>query len=124
VRPLSDDQTDVVRALCGPGPALRSVLAPTGHGKTTAVRAAAVAQATTGRRVLGLATTNKAIAELRRAGIDATTIARFALDLGTGVVAPDTTLVLDEVSQVCAHDARPRPRPRGRRARCAAVVPR
>ncbi len=105
-RPLSDDQAVAVRVLCEPGPALRSVIAPAGYGKTTAVHAAALASANSGRRVLGLATTNKAVAELRAAGVEATTIARFALDLGHGVVAPDTILVLDEVSQVCTYDAR------------------
>ncbi|HVW31927.1 MAG TPA: AAA family ATPase, partial [Acidimicrobiia bacterium] len=53
--------------------------------------------------VVGLAATNQAAGELRQAGIDATTIARFALDgarLPAGAV-----VVLDEVSQVATSDA-------------------
>ena len=40
---LAGDQADAVRLLCAPGPALRSLIAPAGFGKTTAVHAAAVA---------------------------------------------------------------------------------
>src|SRR5204863_3723662 len=56
-----------------------------------------------GRPVVGLAATNQAAGELRQAGLDAQTIARFALDgarLPTGAV-----VVLDEVSQVATTDA-------------------
>ncbi|HEY7174172.1 MAG TPA: AAA family ATPase, partial [Micromonosporaceae bacterium] len=102
---LGDDQQAAVRALCGPGPALRVLLAPAGHGKTTALHAAATASHTAGRHVIALATTNKAVAELRSVGVDAHTIARFVLELDGGRVAPNTTVVVDEVSQVSTRDA-------------------
>ena len=100
---LGNDQANAVQALCGPGPALRTVVAPAGFGKTTTVHAAAAAAVAAGHSVVGLAATNQAAGELRQAGIDAMTIARFALDgarLPAGVV-----VVLDEVSQVATSDA-------------------
>ncbi len=42
---LGSDQAEAVRALCGPGPALHSLISPAGFGKTTAVHAGAVAAA-------------------------------------------------------------------------------
>ena len=102
---LGADQADAVRSLCETGPALRLLAAPAGFGKTTAVHAAAVAQVTSGRRVLGLATTNQAAAELRDVGIDAVTLARFRIDTETQGLGAGTTLVLDEVSQVATADA-------------------
>ena len=79
-RPLGADQAEAVRVLCGPGPAVAAVVAPAGYGKTTTVHAAAVGRRS--RRATGgrLAATNKAVAELRAAGLEAMTIARFALD--------------------------------------------
>ncbi len=56
-----------------------------------------------GRPVIGLAATNQAAGELRQAGIDAMTIARFALD-GARLPA-SAAVVLDEVSQVATSDA-------------------
>ena len=64
---LGDDQAAAVRVLCGPGRSLRLVAAPAGYGKTTTVHAASVAQVVSHRRVLGLATTHQATAELRQA---------------------------------------------------------
>jgi conjugative relaxase-like TrwC/TraI family protein len=99
---LGADQADAVRALCAEGPALRSLIAPAGFGKTT-VHAAAVAVSRAGHPVVGLAATNQAAGELRQAGIPAMTIARFALD---GAAFPSgATVVLDEVSQVATADA-------------------
>ena len=100
---LGADQADAVRALCASGPALRTVIAPAGFGKTTTVHAAATAASAAGHPVVGLAATNQAAGELRHAGIDAMTIARFTLDgarLPAGAV-----VVLDEVSQVATSDA-------------------
>jgi hypothetical protein len=77
---LGTDQANAVRALCGPGPAIRSVIAPAGFGKTTTVHAAATAAAAAGHPVVGLAATNQAAGELRQTGIEAMTIARFTLD--------------------------------------------
>ncbi|MCA1832879.1 MAG: relaxase domain-containing protein [Actinobacteria bacterium] len=100
---LGDDQADAVQALCAAGPAIRTVIAPAGFGKTTTVHAAATAAGAAGHPVLGLAATNQAACELRQAGIDATTIARFALD--GAALPPGTVVVLDEVSQVATSDA-------------------
>jgi ATP-dependent exoDNAse (exonuclease V) alpha subunit len=92
-----------VRALYAPGPAIRSVIAPAGFGKTTAVHAAAAAASAAGHPVIGLAATNQAAGELRQAGIATMTIARFALD--GAILPPGAVVVLDEVSQVATSDA-------------------
>ncbi len=102
---LGTDQVAAVRALCGPGPALRSLIAPGGFGKTTAVHAGASACTAAGRPVLGLATTNQAVSGLRAVGLEATTIARLRLDLAKAPLEPGTVVVLDEVSQVATRDA-------------------
>ena len=103
---LGADQAEAVRALCGPGPALRSLISPAGFGKTTAVHAGAVAAATAGRPVLGVATTNQAVGELRAVGIEAVTIARLGIDLDAGrCLRPGTVVVLDEASQTSTADA-------------------
>ncbi len=103
---LGVDQADAVRALCGPGPALRSLISPAGFGKTTAVHAGAVAAAAAGRPVLGVATTHQAVGELRAVGIEAVTIARLGIDLGAGrCLRPGTVVVLDEASQTSTADA-------------------
>jgi conjugative relaxase-like TrwC/TraI family protein len=100
---LGADQADAVRALCAPGPAIRSLIAPAGFGKTTTVHAAALAAATAGHPVIGLAATNQAAGELRQTGIQAMTITRFSLD---GAALPaGAVVVLDEVSQVATSDA-------------------
>jgi conjugative relaxase-like TrwC/TraI family protein len=100
---LGADQADAVRALGAAGPAIRTVIAPAGFGKTTTVHAAAAAASAAGHPILGLAATNQAAGELRQAGIDAMTIARFALD-GARLPA-EAIVVLDEVSQVATSDA-------------------
>src|SRR5207249_1926482 len=102
---LGDDQAAAVRLLCGPGRSLRLVSAPAGYGKTTTVHAAAAAQVVSHRRVLGLATTHQATAELRDVGLEAMTLARFRLETERSGLAPNVTLVLDEVSQVATRDA-------------------
>ena len=100
---LGADQADAVRALCEAGPAVRSLIAPAGFGKTTTVHAAAGAASGSGHPVVGLAATNQAAGELRQAGIEALTIARFAHD--GAVLRPGSVVVLDEVSQVATADA-------------------
>ncbi len=103
---LGADQAEAVRTLCGPGPALRSLISPAGFGKTTAVHAGALAAATGGRQVLGVATTNQAVGELRAVGIEAVTIARLGIDLDAGrCLRPGTVVVLDESSQTSTADA-------------------
>ena len=101
--PLGDDQERAVDVLCAPGAALRVVLAPAGHGKTALTATATHAATTAGRPVVALATTNKAVAELRAVGVDAHTIVRFRLD--GAQLQPNTVVVLDEVSQVSTRDA-------------------
>jgi len=101
--PLGEDQRAAVGVLCSPGAALRVVLAPAGHGKTALTTSAASAVEGDGRTVVALATTNKAVAELRAAGLEASTIARWRLD---GAALPEgAVVVLDEVSQVSTRDA-------------------
>jgi hypothetical protein len=95
---LGADQAQAVRVLGGPGPALRALVAPAGHGKTTTVEAAAGAARSANRPVVALASTNQAVAELRRAGLEAATVARFALD-GCSLQA-DSVVILDELSQL------------------------
>nr|MDQ3293726.1 relaxase domain-containing protein [Actinomycetota bacterium] len=100
---LGEDQRTAVHALCGPGARLRVVLAAAGHGKTALTTNAVDITRAQGRQVVALAATNKAVAELRAAGVDARTIARWRLDaepLPAGAV-----VVLDEVSQVSTRDA-------------------
>lgn len=100
---LGDDQRSAINALCGPGGSLRVVLAPAGHGKTAMTTAAADAATSAGHQVVVLASTNKAVAELRAAGLRASTIARFRLDAAP--LAPGSIVVIDEVSQVSTRDA-------------------
>jgi conjugative relaxase-like TrwC/TraI family protein len=97
---LSADQADAVRDLCGPGPAVRALVAPAGYGKTTTLRAAVDAQHATGRAVVVLAPTHKAVAELRSAGLEAQTIARFLVRLPDDPIQPNTTVIVDELSQL------------------------
>lgn len=101
--PLGEDQTLAVATLAGPGAALRVVLAPAGHGKTALTTTAASIVRNEGRSVVALAATNKAVAELRAAGLDASTIARWRLDGAS--LTPGAAVVLDEVSQVSTRDA-------------------
>jgi hypothetical protein len=100
---LGADQAEAVRGLGGPGPAVRALVAPAGHGKTTTVRAAAEAARAAGWSVVALASTNQAVAELRRVGLEASTVARFALD-GCRLEA-DSVVILDELSQLPTTEA-------------------
>jgi ATP-dependent exoDNAse (exonuclease V) alpha subunit len=101
--PLGEDQVQAVRTLSDDGPALRVVLAAAGHGKTALTTTAAGIAEQHGRRVVALAATNKAVAELQTAGLTASTIARWRLD---GAQLPDgAVVVVDEVSQVSTRDA-------------------
>ncbi len=102
---LSPDQADAVRLLGASGPALRSLIAPAGFGKTTAVHTAAVAATAGGLPVLGVATTNQAVAELRNVGIPAMTIARLAIETADRRLEAGTVVILDEVSQTATADA-------------------
>src|SRR5207237_8708701 len=74
---LGDDQAAAVRVLCGPGAAVRALVAPAGYGKTTTIHTAAAAQHAAGRTVVAVASTNQAVHELRGVGLQASTIARL-----------------------------------------------
>jgi conjugative relaxase-like TrwC/TraI family protein len=104
-RQLGDDQADAVRALCGDGAAIRVLTAPAGFGKTTALHAAATAQHHSGRDVIVLATTHKAVGELRAVGLDAQTIAGFLTHLEDEPIPAGTTVIVDEVSQLGTRQA-------------------
>ena len=111
---LGADQVVAVRTLCGPGGAVRAVLAPAGYGKTAMAHVAAGCAAADGRVVVAVATTAKAVAELDAAGLPARTIAAFRLDLQQRAPAAGTVVILDEISQTSTRDAHTRSR-RGRR---------
>ena len=100
---LGDDQADAIRALAGPGPALRALIAPAGHGKTTTLAVAVDAAHRAGRDVLALSTTNQAVDQLRQVGIPAVTVARFALD--GDPLEPGMIVIVDEFSQLPTHEA-------------------
>ncbi|MGO9874558.1 MAG: ATP-dependent RecD-like DNA helicase [Acidimicrobiia bacterium] len=102
---LGRDQIEAVRVLCDGGPSVRVLVAPAGFGKTTALHAAATAVASTGSPVVALAPTHKAVAELRAAGLDAQTIARFCHRVRDVPLVADTTVIVDETSQVATRDA-------------------
>ncbi|HWE65162.1 MAG TPA: MobF family relaxase, partial [Acidimicrobiales bacterium] len=100
---LGRDQAQAVTALGAPGPALRALLSPAGHGKTTTLAAAGQLVMASGRDIIGLAATNQAVAELEGAGVPAVTIARLQREART--LRPGTVVILDEVSQVATADA-------------------
>ncbi|HSS08722.1 MAG TPA: MobF family relaxase [Acidimicrobiales bacterium] len=100
---LGDDQRNAVAVLGAAGPAVRAVIAPAGYGKTTMLQAAADAAGCSGRPVVALSSTNQAVAELRRAGLDAVTVARFALD--GCPLADNSVVVIDELSQLPTTEA-------------------
>lgn len=116
---LGADQREAVGVLCGPGAAVRCVLAPAGFGKTAMVATAAGVAGGAGHGVLGVATTAKAVAELDGAGVASMTIASLRVSLDRdGPLAPGTVIVLDEVSQTSTRAPRPswppwRPAPAG-----------
>jgi hypothetical protein len=91
--PLGLDQAEAVRTLCGPGPALRTLIAPAGHGKTTTLATAVAVLGGAGMPVVAMASTNQAVEQLRAAGLSATTIARFALE--GRVLEPGTVVICD-----------------------------
>ena len=70
------------------------------------MHAGARAAARAGRPVLGVATTNQAVGQLRAVGIEAVTIARLGIDLDAGrCLRAGTVVVLDEASQTSTADA-------------------
>jgi hypothetical protein len=102
---LGADQCQAVSTLCGPGGSVRAVLAPAGYGKTAMAHAAAGCATADGRPVLAVATTAKAVAELRSAGLPARTVAQFRVDLASGTLPIGTVVILDEISQTSTRDS-------------------
>ncbi len=100
---LGDDQAEAVQRLCGAGSALRALISPAGYGKTTTLAAATDAARRAGRPVLALSTTNQAVDQLRQAGIEAMTVARFARS--GAELAPGSVVVVDEFSQLPTREA-------------------
>ncbi|MGH8922995.1 MAG: MobF family relaxase, partial [Actinomycetes bacterium] len=88
---LGEDQAAAVRLLTSPGRALRALVAPAGHGKTTTLATAVDAARSVGRPVVALSTTNQAVDQLRHVGIPAVTVARFALD--RTVLEPNSVVI-------------------------------
>jgi conjugative relaxase-like TrwC/TraI family protein len=103
VERVGPDQADAVQRLCGSGPALRALIAPAGHGKTTTLAAAASVATGSGRPVVAVSSTNQAVEQVRAASLPATTIARFALE--GAVLEPGTVMICDEVSQLPTREA-------------------
>jgi conjugative relaxase-like TrwC/TraI family protein len=102
---LGRDQANAVHVLCDAGPAARVLKAPAGHGKTTAVHAATTASRSAGRPVIVVAPTHKAVAELCATGLDAHTVARLRRQLRETALDPNTTVLVDETSQIGTRDA-------------------
>jgi conjugative relaxase-like TrwC/TraI family protein len=102
---LGRDQANALYVLCREGPGVRVLRAPAGHGKTTAVHAAATASRCAGRPVIVVAPTHKAVSELRAAELDAHTVARLCRELRQTALVPDTTVIVDETSQIGTRDA-------------------
>jgi conjugative relaxase-like TrwC/TraI family protein len=102
---LGDDQRQAILALCSEGPALRALISPAGHGKTTTLAAAALVMRSVGRPVIGLSSTHQAVSELRRAGIDAYTVASVLRGRRQIPVTTSPVWILDETSQCSTADA-------------------
>jgi conjugative relaxase-like TrwC/TraI family protein len=100
---LGNDQVAAVDTICAAGPALRALISPAGHGKTTTMAAAVDAARRAGRPVLAVSTTNQAVDQLRQVRIPAMTVARFAL--GGAELQPGTVVVVDEFSQLPTREA-------------------
>jgi conjugative relaxase-like TrwC/TraI family protein len=100
---LGGDQAEAVRRLCAAGPAIRALISPAGYGKTTTLSAATEAARKAGRPILALSTTNQAVDQLRQAGIEAMTVARFARS--GAQLASGSVVVVDEFSQLPTREA-------------------
>ena len=108
---LSSEQAAVVRAVCGPSPALQAVAGRPGSGKTHATAACVDAFLASGVPAIGCALSAVAAAELEsaaglleRTGRPATTIARLLVDLEASGLPPGTVLFVDEASMVGTRD--------------------
>jgi len=99
---LGDDQTAMVRAICGSGDRFQAVVGPAGTGKTAALEVAARAWEAAGYRVIGTAVNGTAAEVLARStGIEARTVASLVTRLDTAttpVIDNRTVVVVDEAS--------------------------
>ena len=101
---LDAGQAALVRQMCTSGARLQLAIAPAGAGKTTAMRALALAWTEDGGQVLGLAPSAAAAAVLgEQTGIRADTLAKLTWSLEHGdlpgwaaAVGPSTLLIIDE----------------------------
>ncbi|HEX3205135.1 MAG TPA: AAA family ATPase, partial [Propionibacteriaceae bacterium] len=101
---LDDSQASLVRQMCTSGARLQLAIAPAGAGKTTAMRALALAWTQDGGQVLGLAPSAAAAAVLgEQTGIRTETLAKLTWSLDHGelpdwaaAVGPSILLIIDE----------------------------
>ena len=101
---LNAGQASLVRQMCTSGARLQLAIAPAGAGKTTAMRALALAWTQDGGQVIGLAPSAAAAAVLgEQTGIRTDTLAKLTWSLDHGelpdwaaAVGPSTLLIIDE----------------------------
>ena len=101
---LDTGQASLVRQMCTSGARLQLAIAPAGAGKTTAMRALALAWTQDGGQVLGLAPSAAAAAVLgEQTGIRTDTLAKLTWSLRHGdlpdwaaAVGPSTLVIIDE----------------------------
>ena len=97
-------QASLVRHMCSSGARLQLAIAPAGAGKTTAMRALALAWTQEGGQVIGLAPSAAAAAVLaEQTGIRTDTVAKLTWSLDHGelpdwaaAVGPSTLVIIDE----------------------------
>jgi conjugative relaxase-like TrwC/TraI family protein len=101
---LSDEQTAMVRRICGSGAGVDVVMGVAGAGKTFALAAAHDAWTESGHRVIGATLAARAARELEAgSGIPSATLTRVLADLDRpdgGCLGPDHVVVVDEASMV------------------------
>jgi len=101
---LDAGQASLVRQMCRSGARLQLAIAPAGAGKTTAMRALALAWTQDGGHMIGLAPSAAAAAVLgEQTGMRADTLAKLTWSLDHGelpdwaaAVGPSTLLIIDE----------------------------
>jgi conjugative relaxase-like TrwC/TraI family protein len=101
---LDTGQASLVRQMCTSGARLQLAIAPAGAGKTTAMRAIALAWTEDGGQVIGLAPSAAAAAVLgEHTGIRSDTLAKLTWSLRNGnlpdwasEVGPSTLVIIDE----------------------------
>ena len=111
---LSDEQAEMVRAVCTSGEFLQPIAGRPGAGKTYAMEAVVAAHVAAGIPIVGCAVSAVAASELDRAagfarstGAPAMTVARLLWDLRdphAGGLQPGTVVVVDEASMVGTRD--------------------